>query len=292
VRLRRPRDAATLHFFWLCLAFFGTFTFSFSGRLDRLDWFFYWADAVSELLLPPLFLHFALVFPERPRPWIRGASGKALLPLLYLPALLLLATSIIAVKRSAIDPALFVRTIGTVDRITPFYQALCFVGGLLILVRALRRVRSLTAAAAPVDRVGHGARRGPFAVVAALPFALGFSPTLPMELTVIPLARPARLCVGDRALSADGHRSDRQARARLDRRAVGDSDDMRSCCGSRARFSWRIRTSTTPSSRCSPRWWWCCSPSRSKTPCRTRWTACSIAIGTTTVARSWGSRAT
>jgi hypothetical protein len=26
VRLRRPRDQATLHFFWLCIAFFGAFT--------------------------------------------------------------------------------------------------------------------------------------------------------------------------------------------------------------------------------------------------------------------------
>ena len=32
VRLRRPRDQATLHFFWLCVAFFGVFTFSFNGR--------------------------------------------------------------------------------------------------------------------------------------------------------------------------------------------------------------------------------------------------------------------
>ena len=52
VRLRRPRDPATLHFFWLSVAFFGLFTFSFSGRLDRLDWIFYWGDAVSILLLP------------------------------------------------------------------------------------------------------------------------------------------------------------------------------------------------------------------------------------------------
>src|SRR3989442_145994 len=49
VRLRRPRDPATLHFFWLSVAFFGVFTFSFSGRLDRLDWIFYWGDAVSML---------------------------------------------------------------------------------------------------------------------------------------------------------------------------------------------------------------------------------------------------
>src|SRR5581483_6366584 len=51
VRLRRPRDPATLHFFWLCVAFFGLFTFSFSGCLDRLDWIFYWADAISMLVL-------------------------------------------------------------------------------------------------------------------------------------------------------------------------------------------------------------------------------------------------
>ena len=38
VRLRRPRDQATLHFFWLCVAFFGAFTFSFNGPFDRLDW--------------------------------------------------------------------------------------------------------------------------------------------------------------------------------------------------------------------------------------------------------------
>ena len=63
VRLRRPRDQATLHFFWLAVAFFGVFTFSFSGRLDRLDWVFYWGDVVALLLLPPLFLHFALVVP-------------------------------------------------------------------------------------------------------------------------------------------------------------------------------------------------------------------------------------
>src|SRR5581483_1592824 len=61
VRLRRPRDQATLHFFWLCVAFFGAFTFSFNGPLDRLDWIFYWGDAAAMALLPPLLLHFTLV---------------------------------------------------------------------------------------------------------------------------------------------------------------------------------------------------------------------------------------
>src|ERR1044071_4585814 len=86
VRLRRPRDPATLHFLWLSVAFFGVFTFSFSGRLDRLDWVFFWADEVSILALPPMFLHFTLVFPERPRRWTGGAPGKALAAALYIPA--------------------------------------------------------------------------------------------------------------------------------------------------------------------------------------------------------------
>ena len=89
VRLRRTGDQASLHFFWLSVAFFGVFGFSFSGRFDRLDWFFYWADVVSLLLLPPLFFHFALVFPERPQAWVRTPMGRAVLPLMYLPALLL-----------------------------------------------------------------------------------------------------------------------------------------------------------------------------------------------------------
>ena len=75
VRVRRPRDPATLHFFWLCVAFFGAFTFSFNGPLDRLDWVFYWGDAVAQALLPPLLLHFMLVFPERPAS-ARGSSRR------------------------------------------------------------------------------------------------------------------------------------------------------------------------------------------------------------------------
>ena len=100
VRLRRPRDPATLHFFWLSVAFFGLFTFSFSGRLDRLDWIFYWGDALSILLLPALFLHFALVFPQRSQPWAGRGTGRVLGPLIYAPALILGAARVIALARS------------------------------------------------------------------------------------------------------------------------------------------------------------------------------------------------
>src|SRR5215467_12408671 len=52
VRLRRPDHQATLHFFWLTVAFFGAMAFSFTGKLDALDWTFYWGDLTARLLLP------------------------------------------------------------------------------------------------------------------------------------------------------------------------------------------------------------------------------------------------
>src|SRR5262245_38971103 len=62
VRLRRPADRATLHYFWLTVAFTCALAITPSGRYDALDYFFDWADLLGRLLLPPLFLHFAFVF--------------------------------------------------------------------------------------------------------------------------------------------------------------------------------------------------------------------------------------
>ena len=107
VRLRRPTDPSTLHFFWLSVAFFGLLTFSFSGRLDALDRFFYWADVVARLLLPPLFVHFALVFPERPKAWVKSDSGRAMLPALYLPAFLIGGAQVAAFAGRAVSGTFF-----------------------------------------------------------------------------------------------------------------------------------------------------------------------------------------
>src|SRR5579884_1562360 len=101
VRLRRPEDQATLHFFWVCVAFFGVFTFSVNGPFDRLDWVFYWGDAIAFALLPPLLLHFTLEFPDRP-----AATGDALrrahplwFGLIYMPAFALIGTRVAVILR-------------------------------------------------------------------------------------------------------------------------------------------------------------------------------------------------
>ena len=189
VRLRRPRDAATLHFFWLAVAFFGVFTFSFSGRLDRLDWVFYWADAISVLVLPPLFLHFTLVFPERPRRWTGGVTGRAVIVLAYAPAVLLGLARASAFAWSSSDAAQFVRITTALERLEYLYLAFCFIGGLLGLSRALSQVSTITARR-QLRWIAWGTAlgAGPFAFGYALPYALGVEPSLPMQLSAIPLS--------------------------------------------------------------------------------------------------------
>ncbi|MGE5244469.1 MAG: ATP-binding protein [Betaproteobacteria bacterium] len=189
VRLRRPRDQATLHFFWLCVAFFGAFTFSFNGPFDRLDWVFYWGDAVAMALLPPLLLHFTLVFPERPqgaRPLPVGA-----LPLLYVPAIALAAGRIAIVARSSqglLPGPLFSRAIELFDRFELVYLLLCAAAAIFVLVRAFREIESLTARR-QLRWIAWGTAlgAGPFALGYALPWTLGANPPVALQLTAIPL---------------------------------------------------------------------------------------------------------
>ena len=144
VRLRRPHDQATLHFFWLTVAFFGVLAFTAAGRYDRLDYVFDWADLVARLLLPPLFLHFALVFPERPNAWVRSRAGRVGLVLIYAPAALIGLTRVAAVREAFNGQATTVVLLG-VERAAYVYLAVCLLAGLTLMTMALRRLRSVTA---------------------------------------------------------------------------------------------------------------------------------------------------
>ena len=189
VRLRRPRDPATLHFLWLSAAFFGLLTFSFSGRLDRLDWVFYWADVVAILALPPLFLDFTRVFPERRRGTPRSRFDRLVSTVTYAPAVVLGLARVVAVARSSADAAEFVRISETLDRLELLYLAVCFIGGLLVLTRALARTRS-TIVRRQLKWIAWGTAlgAGPFALGYALPYARGAEPSLPWQLSAIPLS--------------------------------------------------------------------------------------------------------
>ena len=187
VRLRRPGNQATLHFFWLCVAFFGVFAFSFSGRMDRLDWVFYWADAISTLLLAPLFVHFALVFPERAPGWVRDRLGRLLLPLVYAPAVALGLAQAGALAGDA-NSAVFTTGVEVVWRLEFAYLALCIITGLTLMILTLQRVPSVTSKR-QLRWIVWGAVLGglPFAVGYAFPWALGFDTAPFVDLTAIPL---------------------------------------------------------------------------------------------------------
>ncbi|HET9372189.1 MAG TPA: histidine kinase dimerization/phospho-acceptor domain-containing protein, partial [Vicinamibacterales bacterium] len=185
VRLRRPNDSATLHFFWLTVAFFGGFAFTISGRLDRLDYFFYWADAIAWLALPPMFLHFALVFPERPNAWVRTDAGRAILPIFYVPALLLGGARVwlMAGRLGSPAGAEMLQLIETLDLL---YLVTCLLAGLALMVRALTRLRSVTARR-QLRWIVWGSSVGavPFVLLYVVPFLAGRSLPLSQYTAVL-----------------------------------------------------------------------------------------------------------
>ena len=196
VRVRRPRDQATLHFFWLCVAFFGVFTFSFNGPFDRLDWAFYWGDAIAFALLPPLLLHFTMVFPARPRDERRATNVERLdalfVPLMYIPALVLGAARVIAVTRASqgsLSGPLFSRMLEWLDRSEPVYLFVYAAAALGVLVRAFREITSVTGRR-QLRWIAWGTALGvgPFALGYALPWVFGVNPPIELQLTAVLLA--------------------------------------------------------------------------------------------------------
>ena len=188
VRVRRPQDQATLHFFWLCVAFFGAFTFSFNGPFDRLDWAFYWGDAVALALLPPLLLHFTLVFPERP-PWRRAALPlRVLLPVIYLPAAGLILARVLSVARGGADGAAFTRMLELLDRGEAVYLSICAIAAMVVLARAFGEITAQTGRR-QLRWIAWGTALGggPFSIGYGLPWALGVDPHLALQLTAVPL---------------------------------------------------------------------------------------------------------
>jgi PAS domain S-box-containing protein len=190
VYVRRRGEAATAHFYNLCLFWFLNFGFSHTGELDPWDWTFYWMDRAGILFFPPIFLHFALSFPTKPpmirrRPWLLWA--------LYLPSAALLYLSLTS-HLAFLSPVgwgdrLFTVTESLLDRLMPAYLAVMSLLAFVAFVKSHRRARSITVKKQTKWIVwGTGFGTLPFVLFYAIPYLLGFTPGLTMELSVVPLA--------------------------------------------------------------------------------------------------------
>jgi two-component system, NtrC family, sensor kinase len=188
VMLRRPPDRAALHFYAICLLFFLMYSTSYTGRLNFADWTLFWTDHLAILLLPVVFLHFCISFPERRLP----ASRAWLVPAAYMPALALAGAAVASQVLFVTTPGgeVLWRITAAMDRTKPLYFGFLFAVSFGILLDSYRKTRSLTARKQMKWLVwGTGAGVLPFFLFYAIPFALGREPRLAMELAgYIPLA--------------------------------------------------------------------------------------------------------
>ncbi len=126
VLLRRWTAPGSTHFYIFCLVSFISFSFKYTGKLNDFDWTIYWSNIVAWILQPAMFLHFVLTFPEK-RQTVRNHPW--LLALVYVPAALLLAIHISAMRLLQAREHLR----WNVDRLEMSYGALFFVAAATLL---------------------------------------------------------------------------------------------------------------------------------------------------------------
>jgi hypothetical protein len=132
VMLRRPPDRVALHFYAICLLFFLMYSLSYTGKLNIADWTLFWADHLAILLLPVVFLHFCLSFPERRLPTSRGW----VIPAAYLPALALAGAAVASQILFLTTPRgdVLWKITAAIDRWKPLYFGALFAVSFAILL--------------------------------------------------------------------------------------------------------------------------------------------------------------
>ena len=181
VLLRRWTAPKSTHFYVFCLVSFIFYSFHYTGKLNDFDWIVYWANVVAWLLQPALFLHFALTFPER-KHYLQGRSW--IIPAVYVPGALLLATHITAVYY--LRPSEMLRW--NLDRVQMSYLAIYFLAAAGVLWHSYRH-----AASAILRQQMKWVTRGtilaviPFTLFYVVPYLEGSAPTMTMRLSVLSL---------------------------------------------------------------------------------------------------------
>lgn len=168
--LLRSRATESLHFYVLCLISFVLYLFSYTTKLEPLDYVVYWSSSIALPLLPALFLDFCLSFPVK-KEWI--AKHTAWRYGLYLPFAMLLLVQVrwFAGKLAfvGLPRNLTIRVL--LDRIHIAYYALFLSLGALALVHTLRTAKDPTTKQ-QMKWIGYGTVAAilPFTLLYALPY--------------------------------------------------------------------------------------------------------------------------
>ena len=181
VLFRRWTAPGSTHFYIFCLVSFVFYAFKYTGKLNSFDWTIYWGNVAGLLLQPAVFLNFALVFPEKHK--LLKNHGR-LIPLIYLPGLLLLAVHVAAITLSRASETLRFQ----MDRWEMAYLVLYFAAAALVFLH------SYQIADRPILRqqlkwVTRGTILAivPFSVFYAVPYLFGVVPSGAMKLSVLSL---------------------------------------------------------------------------------------------------------
>jgi two-component system, NtrC family, sensor kinase len=184
IYLRRGSAYKARHFYLFCLASFILSCFHYTGKLNAFDQVIYWGNVVAGWLSPALFLHFCATFPEA-RSWYR----RWMAPLLYLPGAILLlvhigfalgllvapGTSLIA-DRDALDRS----WIG-------LWTAYYILSGVILAIAWRDAEDTVVRQQLKWLRNGVIFGIGPFALVNAIPYVLGWQVSEQMNYAVITL---------------------------------------------------------------------------------------------------------
>ncbi len=184
VYYRRVGAPRSVHFYVLCLASFVLSCFHYTGKLNAFDEAMYWGNVAAGLLAPTIFLHFCLVFPERPS-WLKRAGAGALL---YIPAVTLLAIYVLIAKGMLRVAASPVEINWFEDRLGVLLLSAFYLAGTAVLAMKTQHAED------PLVRrqlkyMRNGALLGvvPFTLISSVPYLFGALPGHYQKMAVLSL---------------------------------------------------------------------------------------------------------
>jgi two-component system NtrC family sensor kinase len=182
VLLRRWTAPGSTHFYIFCLVSFIAYSFKYTGKLNDFDWTIYWGNIAASVLQPALFLHFVLTFPEkrqivRKHPW--------LLALVYVPAAVLLAAHVVAMRWLQASE----RLRWNLDRMEMSYGSLFFLVAAVLLWYSYRHASS-TILRQQLKWVTRGTILAivPYTLFYVVPYLMGSLPDAAMKVSALSLA--------------------------------------------------------------------------------------------------------